>query len=390
MPRKSLETIVEPKVLVWARESVGLGIQEVAKRLPTSEDTVRKWESGQKRPTLVQLEKLARTIYKRPLAAFFLSEPPKEPPLPKDFRTLPSDKRKPFSPKTRLAIRRARRLQSLASELAKSLNRKIITEINRANLSDDPEVVAGRIRMQLGVEIQMQFSWKNEGEALNEWKKVIEKHGVFVFQLSMALEETRGFSLTEGEFPTIVLNLRDAINGRIFSLFHEYGHLLLNDSGICDMGDQEYLSGEEKSIERFCNHFAGALLVPKDALINHELIKEVKFSLEQSDEVLKKLAGDFKVSQEVILRRLVILGFATGDFYKRKREEWGVKGEQRQKGWGPLNPPKKCIQENGVPFVSLVLETRSEQKITYKDVADYLAIRLKYLPKVEQLIGGKI
>lgn len=389
MPRKSLETIVEPKVLVWARESVGLGIQEVAKRLPTSEDTIGKWESGQKRPTLIQLEKLARTIYKRPLAAFFLSEPPKELPLPKDFRTLPSDKRKPFSPKTHLAIRRTRRLQSLASELAKSLNRKIITEINRANLSDDPEVVAGKLRMQLGVEIQMQFSWKNEDEALNEWKKAIEKHGVFVFQLGMPLEETRGFSLTEGEFPTIVLNLRDAINGRIFSLLHEHGHLLLNDSGICDMGDQEYLSDEAKSIERFCNHFAGAVLVPKDALLNHKLIRELKPSLRWSDEVLERLAGDFKVSQEVILRRLTIFNLAAADFYKRKREEWKAKIEeiQQQKRIYKINPPKKCIRENGIPFVSLVLKTHSEGKITYKDVADYLAIRLKHIPEIEKLIG---
>jgi hypothetical protein len=45
---------------------------------------------------------------------------------------------------------------------------------------------------------------------------------------------------------------------------------------------------------------------------------------EWSDIVLGRVARDFKVSQEVILRRLVILNLATGSFYKRKREEWTV------------------------------------------------------------------
>lgn len=389
MPRKSLEAIVEPRVLIWARESIGMNIEGVAKRLNTSEDTVRKWESGQKKPTLIQLEKLARTIYKRPLAAFFLPEPPEEPPLPEDFRTLPRDKRKPFSPKTRLAIRRARRLQSLAIELANSLNREITPKIERTDLSDNPEVAASRTRKQLGVEIPMQFSWKNEASALNEWKKTVEKRGVLVFQLGIPLEETRGFSLIEGKFPAIVLNLSDEINGRIFSLFHEYGHLLLNGSGICDMGDEVYLSDENKSIERFCNHFAGAILVPKDVLINHKLIKSSGYRSHWPDKILKELARGFKVSQEVILRRLVILDLADKDFYKRKHEEWGTP-PSRGGGRGGRNLPKECVQNNGAPFVSLVLESHKKEKITYSDVADYLAIRLKHLSKVERFVRGKI
>lgn len=384
MPRKSLEIIVEPKVLIWSRESMGLSTQEVAKKIKVSKDTVSKWESREKKPTLNQIEKLAK-LYKRPLAVFFLSEPPEEPPLPKDFRTLPLDKIKPFSLQTRLAIRRARRLQSLSLELAKSLNREMIPRIDRANLSDNPEIVAIRTREQLKVEIQTQFSWENENEAFNEWEKTIEKCGILVFQISMPLEETRGFSLTDG-LPVIVLNYRDSMHGKIFSLFHEYAHLLLNNSGVCNMEDQNYLSGEAKAIEKFCNHFAGAFLVPKDALLNHELIRVIHPS-DWPDEILERLAKSFKVSREVILRRLLILELTTEDFYKRKRKEWG---EIKLKGWGRPNPPKKCIQENGIPFVSLVLESHREEKITYSDVADYLSIRTKHLPKIEELIGGKV
>lgn len=386
MPGKSLEVTVEPKVLIWTRESIGLSRHDVAKKLKASEDTVSKWESGQKRPTLIQIEGLTR-IYKRPLAAFFLPEPPKELPLPRDFRTLPLDEKKPFSPDTRLAIRRARRLQSLAAELAKGLNRETVVEIGRTTLSDDPEVVATSIRGKLGIEIQTQFGWKDEIEAFNQWKKALEKRGVFVFQISVPLAETRGFSLPEGEFPAIVLNLRDAINGKIFSLFHEYGHLLLNTGGICDMGETDILSDENRTIEEFCNHFAGALLVPKDALLNHELVRLKRYPSEWSEEILKKLAETFKVSKEVVLRRLLIFDRTAKDFYKRKHEEWR-KTKYPRKG-GRRDRPRECIQKNGTPFVSLVLDSHREEKITYSDVADYLSIRLKHLPKIEQLVRGK-
>jgi len=75
------------------------------------------------------------------------------------------------------------------------------------------------------------------------------------------------------------------------------------------------------------------------------------------------------------------------DFYRRKCDQW-KKTEFRKIG-GRRNPPKECIQKNGIPFVSLVLETHKGDKITYKDVADYLDIRLKHLPKIEQLIRGE-
>jgi Zn-dependent peptidase ImmA (M78 family)/DNA-binding XRE family transcriptional regulator len=390
MPHKSLEADIDPRVLRWARETIGMGMGDIAKRLKVTEDVVSKWESGQKRPTLIQAEKLAN-VYKRPLAAFFLPEPPVELPLPKDFRTLPEGKRKPFSTKTLLAIRRARRIQSLIRELAKSLTVDVRYEIGTASLSDSPEALAERIRGKLGVDTQAQFGWKNENEALNEWKKALEKQGIFVLQMGMPIEETRGFSLAEGEIPIIMLNLKDSINGRIFSLFHEYAHLLLNETGICMMDEEEGFSNESEAIERFCNHFAGAVLVPQSALLSHETVRAYRNSVTRPDEMYAELSKSFKVSQEVILRRLLISNLVSVNFYKQKRKEWEEKarGAKPRGRWGRQNPPKKCIQENGIPFISLVFESYNGEKITYNEMADYLGIRLKHIPKIEQLIRGE-
>ncbi|MGC1120569.1 MAG: hypothetical protein WBA22_05700 [Candidatus Methanofastidiosia archaeon] len=55
---------------------------------------------------------------------------------------------------------------------------------------------------------------------------------------------------------------------------------------------------------------------------------------------------------------------------------------------GGQNIPLKCIRENGIPFTSLVFNSYRKGKITYNDVADYLKIRTKHIPKVEQLVRG--
>jgi len=86
---------VNPNVMKWARESIGLAIPEVSRRLNIGEGTVTEWEMGDRKPTLNTLKKLT-SLYKRPLAVFFLPNPPKEPPLPTDYRALPEDKRRPL------------------------------------------------------------------------------------------------------------------------------------------------------------------------------------------------------------------------------------------------------------------------------------------------------
>ena len=44
----------------------------------------------------------------------------------------------------------------------------------------------------------------------------------------MPVDDARGFSLTDGEPYVIVVNSADADRARLFTLFHEYAHILLN------------------------------------------------------------------------------------------------------------------------------------------------------------------
>ena len=293
-----LEVQVVPSVLRWARETMGKTIDEVAKRVDLGRSTVESWETGRKRPTLKQLKELA-VFYKRPLAAFFLPAPPQEVPLPADFRSLPSDSKKPFTERTLLALRRARRLQDLSRELAEGLGEAPHIEIGKVSLPDDPQALADLTRRNLGVPVEKQLDWKNESEALNEWKRAVESYGALVLELPFPIQEGRAFCLSDHAFPAIVLNSNDSVTGRVFSLFHELCHQLLGQSGICDMTEQG------KTVEQFSNRFAGELLVPGAALLAHPLVND-HAGHEWEDEDLQMLSRHFKVSREVILRRLLI------------------------------------------------------------------------------------
>lgn len=404
MVRKSPELLAEPELLIWARESAGRTISQAAKYVHVGPERILKWESGQEKPTVAQGERLAR-VYKRPFAVFFLRKPPQEPPLPRDFRTLPLDQRLPLSTETRFAVRKARRIQKLFKELTSLVGRELSTQIGSVSSNQDPEEVASKVRTELGVEITVQLShWRSPYDALNGWKRVLENLGILVFEFELPVKETRGFSLTDDDLPAIILNRRDSVRARIFSLFHEHAHILLKTSGICDMEEREYAPQGTNQIETFCNHFAGAVLVPRGDLLYHRLVRGVSRSVvEWPDNILQELADDFKVSRETVLRRLLVFGRTTRDFYMRKRREWKRNRERCEEVAKELRKEKaslgektygmsqfrRCIRENGVPFVSLVLDAYRTNRINLSDVADYLQVRVKHLPKIERAMATK-
>jgi transcriptional regulator with XRE-family HTH domain len=232
MHGNTIEVNVKPSVLQWLRESAGLGVEDVARRLGTSAAAVQAWESGDRRPTLRTLEELS-VFLKRPLAAFLLPQRPPEPPLPTDFRSLPGMKKLPMGRATRLAIREARRMQAVAGDLTAQLGSPVRARIRKITLQTDPEAIGEAERERFGIDLYQQADWTSVHSAFSQWRRAIEELGVLVFQLPMPVEEARGFSLTDGGLPAVVVNSSDAITARIFTVFHEYAHLLLDAAGVC-------------------------------------------------------------------------------------------------------------------------------------------------------------
>ena len=232
----SVKAIVRPELLVWARESARLSPEAAARKTQVTEEKLRSWESGESSPSIPQLRKLGKA-YKRPLAVFYLPRPPRVFDALHDFRRLPEEALGTQSPELAFEIRRARARREIALDLYQELVGEEPKEFpGRAALDEDPEAVGLRLRELLGVARAEAPSWRNHYDALNRWRGALEEAGVLVFQAEdVEVSQMRGFSLSEQLFPVVVVNIKDAVTARLFSMLHETAHLMLRegDSAIC-------------------------------------------------------------------------------------------------------------------------------------------------------------
>jgi len=379
MANRSILAPITPEVLKKAREIAGFSINTIANKVGESPDKVENWENGAELPPLARLKKLS-DYYKRPLAYFFLPTPPKEPPNPIDFRALPLQQKYPLSPNTKFIIRKARKYQKIASDLMATLDisfpiLKKITE------DSNPEVLANDLRKDLSCTVDNQIKWISESEAFKNWRELIENKNIIVLQFPIPLEEARGFTLLGKMVPTIVVSSKDSINGKIFTLFHEYAHLMFRDEGIYSIRD--FSTRKEK----FCNHFSGAFLVPKNELLKIFDIDLRLFNSIEFDSYISNLSKKFKVSRYVVLRRLEILGRITSKQYAEKAKKWEEEDKGKKMGFGKSTYAEKILSQKGNLYVSLVLRANKLGLINRGTVIRYLDEKEKHLPALEELVS---
>jgi Zn-dependent peptidase ImmA (M78 family) len=257
-----------------------------------------------------------------------------------------------------------------------------------AHTADDTEVLALNIREKLGVTREIQSGFGNEHKALNWWRSALETQGVLVFQASgLDVSEMRGFSIADRPLPIIVVNIKDSPRARIFSMLHELVHVVIRQGGICDLDEDEYRHASEQEIEIFCNRVAGATLVPESELFREDPVigRDDRVS-SWSDQEIRAPSNRYWVSREVLLRRLLICGLITKEFYKEKRSELAAGQKPRSRGFVP--PAQMAISAAGHSFIRLVLDNYYQENITSSDVAAFLAVNLKHVAEIEEKVMG--
>jgi Zn-dependent peptidase ImmA (M78 family) len=378
MPRNlSLDVEVEPRVLQWVIGTSGWTQVEITKKLKISPSTFQNWLTGEIHPSLKQLEELSKTV-KRPLAAFFLSQPPEEPPLPKDYRQLP-DKEGKFDKKTILAIRRARRLQNISKELSENLNIPLRSIISYVKQSDNPKKIAEYYRKDFGLTEELQKKMKTPYEMFFFLRGALEKKNILVFQIPMLLEDARGFTLVDTSPEVVIANSKDQIEARIFTLMHEFGHVLLHESGV-SMPERTLFAQRVGPVEKWCNDFASAFILP-------EVMANVEFTGDKNNLtdtlILSKFSRRYKVSKSMLLYNMFKLRYISQKEYDTVLKRYPLdKIRGKSTGFAAASVDKRCIQEKGQKFVSLVASNFEQGLITRSDALDYLSIKSKNLEKI--------
>jgi Zn-dependent peptidase ImmA (M78 family) len=248
---------------------------------------------------------------------------------------------------------------------------------------EQPESVAEALRASLGLTLDEQAACKSKHKAYQLWRLRVEDRGVYVLEGNFPSAECRGFSVYDDRAPVIAVTNEDYAAPRTFSLLHELTHLSLRVSGLCEVEAPWDVSAP--SIEVFCNHVAGAVLVPFDSLLALEAVSGHS-GPDWTDESLEQIAGSYHVSKEVLLRRLLLAGRTDSVVYERKRQEWASAHEDMPTFIPRVTQSRRAFNRNGVRFSSLVIAAEHAGMVTPIEAASFLSTKPKHLGAIERMV----
>ncbi|MFF7994189.1 ImmA/IrrE family metallo-endopeptidase [Kitasatospora xanthocidica] len=384
----SIPALVEPAVLRWARRSIGLDTVAAARKIGVPDDRIEKWEAGDEQPTIAQL-KSAATAYKRPLAVFFLAEPPQGFDAMRDFRRHDESDGE-WSPELHGEYRRALLQRDNSLELFE-LDDALPSSswiVSLPGGSDDDLARAARKKLLGATPVPLPTGSGGPYEHLNTWVSALEEAGVLVMAThggKVKTREMRAFSLYFETMPVIMLNGADSARGRLFSLLHEYAHLLLHTGGLCDMIADTKATSIDRQLEARCNAIAASILMPAELVLRRpEVVARVNRQGTWDYEALRSAAAPFGTSAEAFLRRLVVLGRVSHEFYSARRPEFlaTYEAEESRSKAGGGNWYRNQARDLGKGYVRHVADAHRRRVIDSYTAATYLNVKVGQIERL--------
>ena len=332
------------------------------KKLPN----IDKYLSGELKPTFNQLSILSKLI-NVPTGLLLLNEKIAPVTLNIDFRTLNSRQLSEISSELKDTILEMQEKQDFLRDSVENE----CSFIRIFELDDDREKVINKVRTLLGAEIL-----KNR---FDYYRKLLGDLGIFIFlngkykdntHRPLNIKEFRGFVLSDKKAPIIFINQLDSKTGQLFTLIHEFVHLLYGDSDLLDNKD---FNNQNKK-EAIINSITAEILAPKEIIIKmFDGQKDIKDNLEI-------IAKKTEVSKFVVLRRLYDLSIIPKDIYLSinidLEEEFKqiTKHRNPSKGGNYSNNLRFRIDNN---FFKYVNNAVLENKITYTDAFSIVGVGYK-------------
>lgn len=307
---------VRGELLRWARERSRVSVDALENKFPH----LAEWESGEKKPTLKQLETYAKAT-RTPVGYLFLLEPPDEPlPIP-DFRTMGGRPVERPSPDLIEMVLACQERQEWFRDYAQATGSDRLRFVGSATVNSPIVETAAAIRETLGFELDSRRRCPTWTEALRAFIGQADGLGVLVMCSGIVMNNThrkldprefRGFALVDDRAPLVFINVSDSKAAQMFTLAHELAHVWLGQSAI---SDTTLASRRQNAVETWCNRVAAELLVP---------LESVTASLRGHEELaatVARLTRTFKVSSLVILQRLRDAQHLTWDQFEVAYEE---------------------------------------------------------------------
>ncbi len=298
-----MRNTANPRVIEWALKRCGKTPDELKN---TVSPRVQQWIDGEgKAPTFKQVEKLAKATHVL-VPYFYQDEIPKLPLQIKDFRTFDAERPKEPSPELYDVINQCLSRQDWLNGYLLDIGSDKLNFIGSCHGIQNDAVQCATVMRNL---LKLDPGWAaniRRDAAVRRLREAIEHVGVYVYAGSyvgnstgrkLRVEEFRGFVLSDEYAPVIFLNSGDAYSAQLFTLAHEFAHLLFGETGVDDVS----AGFSDKRKEIACDATAAEFLVP--AAMVHNV-----FNSMENDDAIAELLRLTKVSEVVVLRRARDLG----------------------------------------------------------------------------------
>lgn len=301
--------------------------------------------------------------FSRPWSYFLIDEPEVYRSAGQDNRSV-GNRRNPPSPELLDVVEAVADMLDAAAELFPATKYEVPSErITRETPFEEAGVV---IRSFLGMTDTRQLTFKDDFESLRAWAEALQARGVYVSQRRLRDTTIRAFSRVVGDQAVVVVDTGDIPHARTFSLIHEYCHVVLRSTGVCDMSDHS-------ATERYCNAVAGATLLPLGLVRAVQDGRHFSLSDEEDDELLRSMSRRLGVSQAAIIIRLRDMGELSQDVYERLEARRSARRADKAKTPGGQYYPVQ-INRVGRRFARQVLGALDDGQISRQDASALLEI----------------
>lgn len=361
---------IQPGFFSWACERVRLEPAGLYRRFKDLPD----WESGEKKPTMKQLEAFANATH-TPLGYFFLPEPPREKiPIP-DLRTTRGQAIGHPSPALLDTIYAMQRRQMWSREELIECEAEPLDFVASARVTDDPQRVGLEIRRMVGIADGWAAGVRTWRGAIGKLRCSIEELGVMAVingvvgnntHRKLDVEEFRGFALSDELAPLVFVNGADAKSAQMFTLAHELAHIWLGESALTDVG---LTSRPSQTIELWCDQVAAEFLVPAQEL--RVCWREVR----HDESPFENIARRFKVSPIVAGRRAMDLYLVSREEFFSFYEEYIARERKKHSDSGGGDFYNNQNARVGERFAIQVILAAKEGRLSFKEAYDLTGLR---------------
>lgn len=369
MARVATRSPVTPGVVEWAVNQDGRAVKDIARAAGVEASELRAWLQGQQLPTVGQVTNLAEVL-QRPRALFFLPAPPTGATLPVGFRRPLGDPKSRVSDAVLRKARQARRIQLAVAAISEHE-----PAIPKLTTETPPDRAASTARKWLNPDYQ---PITKPLSVLYHWRDLLDARGVLVFELWLGKGEVQGFASFHNAAPLVVLNMNaGSPSARLYTLAHELAHLTLRQETACQVVDDLKHSS---SLERWCERFAAALLMPADVV--RGLLPDVRPHEAGLVEV-RHLGATLGVSGRAAAARLSDLDLAQPSLYAQVLALFQSKATTGNSSGGHSPPrPQRRVAEYGSNTV-----TRIIHELPPADALSILKVNVPEAREIAELVG---